>query len=270
VWAGHRWYQIFERRYRVASQDLALLEELDGALGVFTVAGHGAHMADTYCVAVDEDYHTFRDCTELLSGPTRQNALATLLADLNQRAVAGFEGFAVHAGVVQLGSRTAAIPVDSGGGKSTLTAALVLAGLQYLSDEGLCIDYDAGVVEPYPKPISLAPWSRKALGLDDGATNGSALERAFSAIQLGGRVGGRGQLTDIVFPIYDDHSTPGITPIPRSDAQARLLRLSFNHFKNPEKAFRLSAELVKAAGCFEFTYSDPMHAAAFLKEHLSS
>ena len=179
MWAGHRWYQIFDRRYRVGSQDLALLEDLDIALGAFTIAGRGAHMADTYCVAVGKDYHTFRDCTELLSGPTRQNALATLLADLNQRAVAGFEGFAVHAGVVQLGSRTAAIPVDSGGGKSTLTAALVLAGLEYLSDEGLCIDYDTGVVEPYPKPISLAHWSRKALGLDDGTTNGSSFERAY-------------------------------------------------------------------------------------------
>lgn len=253
----------------MGSQDLAVLEDLDVALGAFTIAGRGAHMADTYCVAVDEGYHTFRDCTELPSGPTRQNALASVLADLNQRAVAGFEGFAVHAGVVQLGSRTAAIPADSGGGKSTLTAALVLAGFDYLSDEGLCVDYDTGAVEPYPKAISLAPWSRKALGLDDGTASGSSFERAYSATQLGGRIGGPGLLTDIVFPIYDDHSNPNIEPMARSAAHAKLLKLSFNHFKNPEKAFRLSSELVRNADCWEFTYSDPLQAAEFLKAHLS-
>ena len=60
----------------------------------------------------------------------------------------------------------------------------MLADFTYLSDEGLCVDYDTGIVTPYPKPISLDPWSRSALGLDDGAADGSSIERAFSVTQL--------------------------------------------------------------------------------------
>ena len=269
MWVGQRWYEILDRRYRIASQDPTLLAKLDSALAPFVIAGRGAHMADTYCVVVDDGYFTYRDCTELLSGPERQHALATLLADLNQRAVASFEGFAVHSGVARLGDRILAIPVDSGGGKSTLTAALVVIGFEYLSDEGLCINYEDGQVVPYPKPISLAPWSRKALELADPEPGNSAFEIAYAADQLGGRIGRSGKLTDIVFPIYDNTSKPHLEPLARSAAQANLLKLSFNHYKHPEKAFRLSSELVRNAECWEFTYSDPKQAAEYLKEHLS-
>lgn len=270
MWAGQQWYEILGRRYRVASQDLALLDQLNRALEAFAVSGRGARMADTYCVAAGDELHTFRDCIELPSGPTTQHALSTLLADLNQRAVAAYGGFSVHSGVARHKNRILAIPVESGGGKSTLTAALVLAGFSYLSDEGLCVEYDTGIVTPYPKPISLAPRSRSALGLGDRSTNGSVFEVAYSMSELGGRLGEPGPLTDIMFPTYSEHLEPEIRPIARSAAQARLLKLSFNHYKHPEKAFRLSSDLVRSADCSEFTYSDPLKAARFLKDHLSS
>jgi hypothetical protein len=227
-------------------------------------------MADTYCITFGSDgYGAFRDCSMLLSEPTRTHVLAVLLADLNQRAVDAFTGFAVHAGVARLGDRIVAVPADSGGGKSTLTAALVLTGFEYLSDEALCVEYDTATVVPYPKPIHLAPWSRRALDLEDDRPVETAFEKAFTATDLDSRVGGPGRLTDVVFPAFGESSDPNLAPIARSAAQATLLKLSFNHYKNPEGAFRLSSELVRGAECWELTYSDPMQAAEFLADHLS-
>ncbi len=268
MWAGHRWYQVFERRYRVGSQDPRLLDDLDRLLAPFAASGAGARMADTYCITVDGTRRVvFRDCLDLTGGAEPDLALTALLADLNQRVVADFEGFAVHAGVVRSGDRILAIPVASGGGKSTLTAALVNAGLQYLSDEGLCVRYESGHVVPYPKPVSLDRWSRETLGLPSA---GDVFEVPYSVDDLDGSVGSGGRLTDIIFPIYDEFSEPHLQSIPRSAAQAQLLKLSFNHYKQPEQAFRLSAELVKGAQCGEFRFSDPTRAAQFLKGHLSS
>src|SRR5512136_1043844 len=85
-------------------------------------------------------------------------------------------GAAVHAGVVASAGAVVAFPGESGAGKSTITAACLVAGFDYVSDEALCIDVADGRVVAYPKPIALASsgWAmigatdRAATGIDDG------------------------------------------------------------------------------------------------------
>jgi hypothetical protein len=58
----------------------------------------------------------------------------------------------IHAGSVGWRGRAVIMPAVSFSGKSTLTAALLREGAEYLSDEYAIIDAD-GLVHPYPRPL---------------------------------------------------------------------------------------------------------------------
>jgi hypothetical protein len=60
----------------------------------------------------------------------------------------------IHAGVVGYEGRAIVVPGKSFSGKTTLVAELVRAGATYYSDEFAALD-DAGLVHPYPKPLSM-------------------------------------------------------------------------------------------------------------------
>ena len=60
----------------------------------------------------------------------------------------------VHAGAVALAGRAIVLPGFTFTGKTTLTRALVESGATYYSDEFAVIDA-AGMVHPYPKPLSI-------------------------------------------------------------------------------------------------------------------
>jgi hypothetical protein len=79
----------------------------------------------------------------------------------------------IHAGVVARAGRAIVLPGRSWSGKSTLVAALVRAGAEYLSDEFAVLDAN-GRVHPFAKPLSVrAP--------------GSLTQRDVRIEQLGGR-----------------------------------------------------------------------------------
>lgn len=60
----------------------------------------------------------------------------------------------VHAAAVAWRERVISLPGQTHSGKSTLTAALVRAGAQYLSDEFTVID-TAGLVHPFHRPVHI-------------------------------------------------------------------------------------------------------------------
>ncbi len=60
-----------------------------------------------------------------------------------------------HAGVVAEGDDALIIAAKSGGGKSTLTAALMEEGWRLLSDEFAILDLDEASLKAYPRPVSL-------------------------------------------------------------------------------------------------------------------
>ena len=59
--------------------------------------------------------------------------------------------------------RTVVVHGASGAGKTTLTTALVQAGLAYVTDETVCLDPDTLVIEPFPKPLTVKPGSQELL-----------------------------------------------------------------------------------------------------------
>ena len=187
--------------------------------------------------------------------------LTAALTLLNMTALAQCRSFAVHAGVVSGPAGVIALPAVSGAGKSTLVAACLRAGLGYISDEALVVDWDTGEVQPYPKWLSLSPWSATHVGLVAGDD-----ERAYPATLLG-TLAGPTRLAHVVLPVR----RPGpatLQPASRAAAAHRLLEMSFNHYQRPQRAFALVADLLEAAQAWQLGYAEATEGARLLAAHL--
>ena len=203
-------------------------------------------------------------------GDTWANAFGAMMATLNRQVIKEYGGFALHAGVVSIGGRAIAFPADSGGGKSTLTAACLQAGFDYVSDESLCIDVDSGSVEAYPKPLELSPWSRQQLGIDDGtlAFPADRNEGMVTPVSLGSSIATDPiELSHVVLATFGADRT-ALVEAPGHVAMATLIEYSFNHYKHGERAFTLAAQLANQVHVWRLDYDDPVAAAQLVKEKL--
>ena len=187
--------------------------------------------------------------------------LTTVLTLLNMTALAQCRSFAVHAGVVAGLGGGIALPAISGAGKSTLVAACLMAGLGYVSDEALVVDWYTGAVRPYPKWLSLSPWSAAHVGLEVGKE-----EKAYPPALLGAPAD-PARLAHVVLPVR----RPGpatLEPTSRAAAARRLLEMSFNHYQRPQQAFALVADLLRGAQAWQLGYADATEGARLLAAHL--
>ena len=187
------------------------------------------------------------------------DALPAVLAEINTTALAEADLFAVHAGAVARGDRVVAMPAVSGTGKSTLTAACLRAGLDYVSDEALCLDWDTGLVSPYPRPIALSPWSAAAVGLP--APADEVAEMLLTAQDLGAVTATPPLTAAHVVLLERGDGGPRLEPVSRGDAVAELLRRAFTSWRRPERAFALVHEVVGRAGTWRLTLGDPTASA---------
>jgi hypothetical protein len=213
------------------------------------------------------EYRLIRDVGPVATRPSLNELIDLFLAELNGAAIDAYDQLAIHAGVVRLRDRTIAFPAESGRGKTTLTAACLDRGFTYISDEALCIRLDDLSVDPYPRPLALSNWSRVALGLDPNL-GGNSLP--LTAAALGASVESAGPpLTDVVLPTFGDSGdAPRLVATSRSDVMARLLELSFNHYKFGREAFRVASELARRTRAWQLSYGEPRRAAELLAERL--
>ncbi len=94
------------------------------------------------------------------SGNRPERALMMLLWHLNAAVVrASGHLVVVHAAGAERDGAAVLLPAPSGGGKTTLVAGLVRAGLRYLTDEAVAIDPATLLVQPFPKALALDPGS---------------------------------------------------------------------------------------------------------------
>ncbi len=241
------------------------------------VAG-GAAPATCYAVIDGCERHGHDRCLHAptgvvdVSGPPGV-ALAAVLTAVNEAAIDAFDGLAVHAGVLAAGSSAIAFPAPSGTGKTTLAAAGLVAGFEYVSDEALCIDPATRRPVPYPRALALSPWSRHAVALDHiaGIELGDG-EVAITAGQMGARVAAAPP--DLAHVVHLEPAPDGnaggcvLTPAPRADALTWLVQRSFNHYKDPTGSFHLAAALARGAQAWRLDYGDPLEAAALLRDRL--
>ena len=209
--------------------------------------------------------------TAVPAGPIPvQVALQTVLTEVNTAALAAAGYLAVHAGVVARGQAAVAFPAPSGTGKSSLTAACLRAGLDYVSDEALCLEWAGGGVVGYPRPLALSPWSAREVGIAVPAdiADGTG-EVLLTAADLGAAVAtGPLALAHIVLPRREPGAAATLTPLPRGEAVGELLTRSFTSWHRPERAFALVHEVVAAAQTWRLTLGRPADAAALIADLL--
>jgi hypothetical protein len=133
--------------------------------------------------------------------------------EITQEAEADARGrLLLHAGAVERDGVVVAICGRSGGGKSTLTAALVQRGFAYVTDELLSVDSATLDVWTYPKAIDLDAGSCRLLGIEARRSRpaGPRGERRRDRVPVGdlGAPSGGGRLGLVVF-LDDDVAEVG-------------------------------------------------------------
>ena len=210
----------------------------------------------------EKGYSSYQDCRKLSKESSPQDTLSALAAAINNSAINLCDQFAVHSGVVSWDGGVAVLPAPSGGGKSTLTASLIKSGFAYMSDEALVLRED-GTTISYAKPLALSEWSSNILGIPS-----DAAETLLTAEDLGGEVdlGGR-HVSDII--LSEISSDPArMDPLPGSDGLIALIQYSFNHYKNPREAWRISSRVASNARVWRLEYQDPLDAAELISSTL--
>ena len=260
MWHRSETYWLLDRTIRIRSQSNAFSGTLESVLGHATPPHRSARAGDSYFIAVGNGRYTvYRDCIQVVETESVDRAVEFFLADLNRHILYSFGGFAAHAGVVRHPSgRLAVLPGTSGTGKSTLTAAAVLAGFEYLSDEALCVRYGETEALPYLKPINLMDWSRSHLGIDED----TVIERPISPLALGKVHRNPEIVTDIVH--LDRGRTLAIERVGSNNSVGTLVQMSFNHFRDPAETFHTVTKIAAGAATWELSYDSALDAARLL------
>jgi hypothetical protein len=274
VWATERYYSLLGVSFHVRSEDAAVGDAVDRLLEPFRRDKSGVPGRRRYALVTGKDAygaHTlYRDCSSIARRDSWAYVVSALVSEMNRGAVEAFDGFAVHAGVVAAEGGVIAFPADSGDGKSTLTAACLQAGFEYVSDEALCLDYATEAVLPYPKPVMLSADSEALVGNPSPtvALEGDHVERALLPEDLGSRAAtGDLQLVDVV-QLQRTSGPPHLHELPAADVVAMLLGRSFNHYKHPREAFDLVTGLARRCRAWRLEYDDPGAAAALMLDRL--
>jgi hypothetical protein len=263
VWITDQRLQLLDTTFRILSQSQTVANEVDRVLAGFERSRQASRASNLVQITGQHDeYSAYRDCGRIATDTDLPTLMSALVANLNFAAVEQCERFAVHAGVVGWPEGRVGIPASSGHGKTTLTAALLRQGFTFLSDEALVFGNDASVV-PYPKPLALSEWSVDKLGL----SRSSHAESLALPADLGSSFGTGGPLTDLVISEYG-HGKQSLQALPRSRAVAALIQYSFNHYKDPERAFRLATEVARDLRVWRLEYDDPLEAAEVLQDAL--
>jgi hypothetical protein len=198
---------------------------------------------------------------------TLPGALTLTLASLNTRIIASTGLLAIHAGVVTRGDRLLVLPGRSGHGKSTLVAALLRCGWDYVSDEALGLTWSEGQVIGYPRPLGLSAWSARAL--DVAGHDGQDGEVFLSAAELGARAAGvtGERVTDVLLSERME-GVESLATARRPDAVSALLACGFTHHRQPARALQLVVDMLRDAEVWRLRHGHPLAAAQLLTDRI--
>jgi hypothetical protein len=199
------------------------------------------------------------DCVRVTSTPAL--ALAHLVWEINRRTVtASSRMLLLHAAAAERDGTVVLLPAPSGAGKSTTVAALVAAGLRYLTDEAAAIDPDTGAVRPYPKPIALnASHIIGNLGPVPAATERYVGgERYVTAAELDAAIGDGGVPRLVVVPQFTRDLREPVRRVELSRAETLVLlaEQSFNFRELGVAALEQLARLVRGCRSYRLEFRD--------------
>lgn len=171
----------------------------------------------------------------------------------------------LHAGALEHRDRGLLLVAAPGSGKSTLTAALALAGMRVLSDEFGVLRLADGCLLPLPKPVSL---KNASIRLIAGRPGNPVIGPTFHRTHKGDvahlavpaqAVARRHEVVRpalIVFPTWRRGARLERIPVRPARALAELAGNSFNYGLLGPRAFAAAADLVARCGCWRLVFGD--------------
>jgi hypothetical protein len=277
-----------ERRYRLL-QTKALIRFAHPAQRrlVDAVFGHLATDEDfgtpdvvfeIQAVKRDEGRHLrsfiYRDGVPIAQPPNLSRLAPVVKGALWQTAVNAYDFlFYLHAGVVGTGESCVLLPAAPGGGKSSMTTALIHAGFQYFSDEVALVQRGSLLVPPMPLAIcsKSTGWevmARYYPNIEDLPMHGRADGKMVRYIPPPENAGRHAPapVSHIVFPRYQAGAATELVSISRSDALARLMAecLALREPLNQAVAQQLVA-WIAGIDCYSLTFSSLDDAVALVR-----
>ncbi len=199
---------------------------------------------------------------------TADTLLGRLVTETTDYAVATHGCAALHAGGVRAADgRIVVLPSVSEGGKSTLTAAMVASGWDYLGDEAIGVT-TGGVGLGFPKRLRLDPTSCGLVGMEH-PPNGNVDPASIrpDVRRLGGRIG---RIDLVVFPTFEPGATVEVEELDALDALDALLANTLNLARVGQPGLDALAELAESTPAFRLRHGDAFEATAAIAGLLDS
>jgi hypothetical protein len=195
-----------------------------------------------------------------------------LVHDVNRRALDATSLLTVHAGGVARGTDAVVLPAHMESGKTTLTAGLVRAGFDYLSDEAVAFDWDTLDIVPYAKPLSIdagswplfpalepdAPLPSDGYKRDQWQVPASAIRSHSTPPVCRAR--------HLVFPGYVEGARTELVPLSRGEALVEVAKNTFGFREHGRRALVTLARVVEQVECFRLPVGDLGDAVALIDD----
>jgi len=170
----------------------------------------------------------------------------------------------IHAAAVEREGRAAILPAPSGGGKSTLCAALINRGWRLLSDELTLVSLADGTVATLARPVSLkneaiaairafAPNARFSAPISDTEKGTVAFLKPPAASVA--RMGEPATPAWVVMPRYSPQARAELSPRGKAETFMALYASAYNCYLLGRTGFEALAGIVDRSDCYEFVYS---------------
>lgn len=259
--------------HRIAFRSTApdLLAEVDQFLGMGVDGVEPTLVFDIEPEANGEITLTTADVWQF---PAKLTLYAQLPGVVNEYAARTHSCAVLHAGAVRTpAGKIVVIPGVIDAGKSTLVAALVQAGCDYLGDESIGLRTHTLEAVGYPKPLTLDAGSRQVLGLPSSSEPHLAVDELRTDVnRLWGPVG---TIDHIVLPTYDgpQPTNPGaplhpplVESLTTNDTIALLLANTLNLARAGTDGLETLCAVAEAVPAVRVTHTDSREVAEALMD----
>ena len=185
------------------------------------------------------------------------------------------DSLVIHGAVVERAGKAFIFPGAPGSGKSTLCAALVSRGWRLLSDEMTLAGLASGMVEPFPRPVSLKNQSIDVIAAfaadavigevvrDTSKGTVAHMRPPHESIE---RAREPARPAAIVFPKYEAGAATELSPVSEGYAFMDVAGNCFNYHVLGREGFEYLQGLIDACDCYSLKYQHLDEAVQVLGE----
>jgi hypothetical protein len=195
--------------------------------------------------------------------PSREGFFAQLPGVLHDFAARSHAVAVLHAASVRdPDMRVMLLAGASGNGKSTLAAAMVQAGCDFIGDEMTGVRSDASTALCFPTPLALDSGARRLLGLAKTGTPYTKPSEIRTSVELVS--GEAGPIGPVFLPVFEEGAKLTSQRLNAVDALKALLANTVNLPRTGDAGFQTLCDMATNTPVIRVEYGDARAAAAFL------